>query len=342
MKFGQIDHLVVFGGGQRLLNLIDVSGGFRISIFTADRLLESGVGQCGETLVEELRKRDVDFRSVGNINATDLSQVVTLETMGISLGAPWIFTRKTIEQFEGRFVNGHGAKLPQNRGGGDYSWQIMMGENFGYHLFHLVEEGIDTGKIIYFDEFLFPPSCRTPKEYKDHFVESEIPFFRDFLAKVKAGYEFSEAVQQEYFSSYFPRLSTLHHGFVNWGWRAREIERFICAFDEPYRGASTFFEGKRVFLRKARSDTNNGVFHPFMNGLVFRKSESLIYVAVSDGAILIGEIQDEEGRDIIRKIRAGHRLVTPSKYLDDASNFRAIYDSKGLVDKTLKETKRDY
>ena len=71
--------------------------------------------------------------------------------------------------------------------------------------------------------------------------------------------------QLEYLSIYWPRLSTEHHGYVDWSWSLKDIERFICAFDEPYPGASTYIGSRKVHLKEGYADFNDGLFHPFQS-----------------------------------------------------------------------------
>ena len=49
--------------------------------------------------------------------------------------------------FKNKLFNLHSTGLPQNRGGGGFSWQIMMGVK-SVTARHLVDNGIDTGPII--------------------------------------------------------------------------------------------------------------------------------------------------------------------------------------------------
>lgn len=330
MKFGKIDNLIVFGGSKRAINLLAAAGNIKKQVISAPRYLEAQIPSVNNTFQGWLKENNVDSYAVDNIADFDIDSLIAEKTLAISLGAPWIFRKEFIKKFNGKLLNGHGAKLPTNRGAGGYSWQIMQGLNFGYHLLHQVDEGIDSGKIVHFNEFLFPESCKTPEEYENHSTNAEIDFFKDFFEKINDNFEFQEMAQQEYFSTYFPRLSTIHHGFINWSWNADEIERFICAFDDPYPGASTFCNGKRVFIKKVRLDNRDGKFHPFMNGLVYRKMGGLLYVAAKGGSIVIQNIFDEEKNDITKKIKLGRRFVTPQKYLDEALEYYAVYDSKGL------------
>jgi methionyl-tRNA formyltransferase len=330
MKFGKINGIIVFGGTERAVNLLENAAAFKRTVVSGERLLGASLSSRNCSLGEYLSNNGITYHCVENIKSFDIDGLLDSHTLGFSLGAPWIFDSSFVAKFKGRLVNGHGAKLPQNRGAGDYSWQIMRGLNFGYHLIHKIDGGVDTGNIIMSDEFLFPHSCRTPLEYKNYYIETEIDFFKEFVRKLQHNEDFHEIEQQGYFSTYFPRLSTVHHGLIDWSWGAKDIERFICAFDDPYPGASSFYDGKKVFLKKARTETSEGTFHPFMSGLVYRRTDRTVFIAVKDGSILVEEICDENGNDFMNIVKIGHRLVTPVQCLDDAKSFYAIYTTKGL------------
>jgi hypothetical protein len=77
-------------------------------------------------------------------------------------------------------------------------------------------------------------------------------------------------------------------------------------------------------------DSSDGTFHPFMNGIIYRKTGSYLLIAMNDGSLIINEVFNQDGENIINQIKIGNRFYTPSKYLDDAMSFRAVYDSKGL------------
>jgi methionyl-tRNA formyltransferase len=117
---------------------------------------------------------------------------------------------------------------------------------------------------------------------------------------------------------------------VNWAWSAKEIERFICAFDDPYRGASTFLFGRRLFLKNCRDAGRAESFHPIQAGLVFRRFHGGICVAVGHGAVTIRRVCDEYGNDVTDALKPGDRLHTPTTVLDAALEFRAVYTPSGL------------
>ncbi len=55
------------------------------------------------------------------------------------------------------FINCHPSLLPQNRGANPYFWAIYQGKEKSGVTFHLMDEGFDTGKIIFQEEIRITP-----------------------------------------------------------------------------------------------------------------------------------------------------------------------------------------
>jgi len=334
MRLGKINHIILFGGTQRLANFIALTkagkNNFKITVISSARLLKSYLHDEKNSLQYFLKKNKIEYFNVPDIDVFDIDRYITRNTLGISFGAPWIFKKQLINKFKGKLIGAHSRDLPQDRGGGGFSWQVMRGKFIGRHILHLIDEGIDDGDIIYSAKFRFPLSCRIPEDYEKYMEREEIDFFKRFLKKIKTNYIFRQIPQKEEKSTYFPRLSTMHHGFIDWNWTAANLERFICAFDRPYKGASTFMNKRCIYIRDVKKVDENLSFHPFMRGLIYRKIKGQIFVAVSDGSIAVKQVRYENGEDAFKDIKLGSRFITPFKYLENALSFRAVYDAKGL------------
>ena len=249
----------------------------------------------------------------------------------LSLGAAWIFKSEVIESiFNNRLFNLHGTRLPQNRGGGGFSWQIMMGNRFGFCVLHQVDGGVDTGDIIAADEFIYPPFARIPEDYEKIYLNRNLDFIINFIETHRNRAEQVKPIRQsEWFSTYWPRLNTELNGYVDWSLRANEVERFICAFDAPYKGASTFLNGNKVFLRKVSVSAQDGDFHSFQSGLIYRKSKEWVCVAIKGATLIIEDMRNEDNANILNNVKVGDRLHTPHSFLENAMG-RVIYTPVGL------------
>ena len=159
----------------------------------------------------------------------------------------------------------------------------------------MIQGVYDSGEIIKFKEYLFPSDARTPDDYFKFAVSQEIGFIKEFIEELAQNKDFNTFKLQENFSIYFPRLNTLKNAFINWQWDTFDIEKFICAFDSPYAGATTQINGLLVRIKEARSEQNDGAFHPFQSGLIYKIYNGNIYVATRQGTIIISEVNDEKG-----------------------------------------------
>ena len=125
-----------------------------------------------------------------------------------------------------------------------------------------------------------------------------------------------------------PRLSSRNNGWIDWDNDIVELFAFICAFDDPYLGTSTLLNNKIVRIKSVSFSKAEKEFHPYQFGLVFRKTEKWIIVACKSGSLIIEEIIDNKGTNIVDKIKVGDRFITPHNRLDVAKK-RVFYTPKG-------------
>jgi methionyl-tRNA formyltransferase len=264
----------------------------------------------------------------------DLSHVQKNELMGLSFGARWIFKNELIDDvFYGNLINFHGTRLPHDKGGGGFSWRIMRGDRLGSLLAHLVDEGIDTGPIILQEDYVIPKELTTPSAIAVDYNRRLKIFVENILTSVaKSPYSFKITNQVSGAGSYFPRLLTEIHGWINWDWEPEYLVRFIDAFDDPYSGAKTKWKGRVAQIKKVQLHVGEFGFHPFQSGIVIRKGQNWAVVALKDAYSLIVEhVHGEDGTDLLPFIREGDRFNTSSRILDRAKSTRVMYDSKGPV-----------
>lgn len=335
LNFGPIDKFILFGCCSLLLSVAKriIRDGYQLTVFSAKRHLNEEI-KDGKCLSELLYTNHIPFYESLDINKDlRILENISDKTMAISIGAAWIFDEDFINLFDGKLINMHGTRLPQHRGGATVSWQILRQDRLGFCLMHQVDKGIDTGNIIKYEEFVYPCSCRIPKDYQEYYYNQNMKFFGEFLTEIKNKNDFVCIGQPEYLSSYYPRLNTYKQAFIDWSWSLEHIECFINAFDDPYCGASTFIEGERVFLKDCYVSYVDGRFHPFQAGIVYRIGEGILFVAANEGTLIVKAVLSEDGQSIINNIKVGGRLFTPFEYLEKAKSFRAIYTPCGLKEK---------
>jgi methionyl-tRNA formyltransferase len=334
MNFKNIKNIILFGGGQLLVSIIEVLKleSTKFCVVTSQRHANAIIGEDNNTsFLEYLDNNGINRTVSDNINKDErVLAKIDQYTLGISYAAAWIFKKPFIDLFAGKLVNFHGARLPQSRGGGSVSWGILRSEKVGVSLIHQVDTGIDTGSILAYEEFLFADNCRTPIEFSECQIKYDLKLFKVFSQKIQNGDDLPLIVQPEYLSAYWPRLHTNTHGYIDWNWSLNNIERFICAFSDPYQGAITYLNGLKVRIKKCWISQSDGVFHPFQTGIVYRKNDNVCFIATEQGSLLISCIYDEDGHSIMTNITIGDRFYTPIDDLERAKMSRAIYTAKGL------------
>ena len=99
--------------------------------------------------------------------------------------------------------------------------------------------------------------------------------------------KFKKIKQKHSKSYYWPRLNANKDGMINWNWDVEDIISFIRAFSSPYKGAFTFLGKSRVRIFNAEINSLKRKFHPYQNGIIFRKDKKYIYIANQKGSIKI-------------------------------------------------------
>ena len=179
INYGPIEGIVLLGGGAllRKICLWANSSDYPIKVVTAQRHADEVIDH--QTLSEFLDHQRIEQLIVNNIADSSVKEFIGNPTnlFCLSLGAAWIFNESIISShFDNKLFNLHGTRLPQNRGGGGFSWQIMMGNRLGFCVLHHVDGGIDSGDIVAFDEFIFPPTARKPIDYMNIQIEKNLNF----------------------------------------------------------------------------------------------------------------------------------------------------------------------
>ena len=172
------------------------------------------------------------------------SMLIEGEIIALSFGARWIINREIRDAlFRGLVLNAHGTRLPNDRGGGGFTWRIMRGDRIGNLVLHQIDDGIDTGPVVLSEEYIVPRHIQTPAEHERYYMQELSGFICGFLKKVfTERCHFESTPQLNFSSTYYPRIHTPTHGWIDWSWPASDIERFILAFDDPHPGARTFWE----------------------------------------------------------------------------------------------------
>lgn len=295
---------------------------FKQYTFTSSRHAKEEISK-NLNLKQFLIKNNIKFKILSKID-NRIKSKIKKNSIGVSFGSAWIFKSDFIKKFNGKLYNVHGSNLPEDRGGGGFSWQIMNNKKYLTSTIHYLKPGIDKGEIIFknkteITEKLLPLEWQ--KIYEDktkNFFMSKIKIlFRKKLRKTK---------QNDKASTYWPRLNSKIHGWIDWRWSPEDIINFVRAFDDPYEGAKTKLNKTTFYLKKCSLKKSKTHFHPFQTGIIIRKNRNFISVSCKDSILNFKEILNKNKIKINhKKIRIGDRFNTPYSILEKALNTRVKY-----------------
>lgn len=325
-----LKNIVFFGQSEALNQLIKINQSLKIGsllITSSDQLNKFDKKVVELKVFDKLDNKFINFLS---------KRINIKNTLFISIGARYIFKKKLIEKFFLKnLVNFHGTRLPLDSGGGGFSWKIMRQDRIDNQLVHLVNEGLDSGDIIDNYLSLFPKECNIPIDFERYRLKQFILFYKKFISQIKKGKKFRLKPQSSYLGRYNPRLNTEIDGLINWDMDSYDLYNFINAFDDPYKGASTFLNNNdlgKLYIKKAHLHAGDSSNHSYMTGIVSRHDGEWIVVSTkSKYMLLIEEILNSKGENVIKKIKVGDRFYTPLVELEKSRKKRSFFGTKGLI-----------
>lgn len=269
-----------------------------------------------------LNLNNIKYLVTKNLTIKNIEKIDLKNSVVISAGSPWIFTEKLIKKLGKNFYNVHQSPLPSMRG--SVAPYIIMYDIRSFQVcLHKVTPGIDSGKIIFRKNIFIPSNLKTPLEINNFLQTKNREMLKEFLIKFEKKNKLSEDTQNNFFSSYNTRLSSDINGWIDWNYKIDDLDRFIRAFGEPYKGAKTFINDKQVNIKFIEKSKQDAARHPDEIGKVIRKFENYIIVSVNKGSIYIKELF-WKNQNIINKIKSGDKFYTKMKYLD-LKNRRASF-----------------
>jgi methionyl-tRNA formyltransferase len=186
-----------------------------------------------ENVIQRINGIDPDF-----IFVIGLSQIISYEILNLATEYS---------------IGFHPTPLPKNRGRAAIPWQIILGvQNSKVSLFKL-DQGMDSGDIIYqypyqIDETDYAMDVYTKICYamRNAFIECIPKVYSDSVKFIKQNHD--EAT--------YLLVRRPEDGLIDWNLSGKEIETLIRATSRPYPGAFSFYKEKKVIFWRARIEEN--------------------------------------------------------------------------------------
>lgn len=199
-------------------------------------------------------------------------------------------------------INVHASLLPRYRGPAPIHWALINGDTETGVTTMLMDKGLDTGDILM--------TAREPILPEDTTGSLQNRLARlgaGLLLQTLEGFE-TDALRrtaQDHDQATYAPLLKKNDGRIDWAKPAAAIEPFIRGMT-PWPGASTFWEGTRIKVFRARVVPAVDAAPP---GTVVRVSASELAVATADGELSILELQGASGsRMPVSDFLRGHRI----------------------------------
>ena len=277
-------------------------GGHELGKLTLEFLVDKGENIVGVVMpdtdgdwykgVDEVAKNNnIPFYKENNINRKGfVEKVKDINPDLITVvNFPQILKREIINLPKKGCINTHASLLPKYRGRAPLNWAMINGEDKTGVTVHYIDEEIDTGDIILQKEIEIS---------KDDYI-------KDLLSKVKNMYPeiVSNAVElikkdkveltpQKPSEGFYCGKRTPEDGQINWNKSAEEIYNLIRAVSDPYPGAYSYIDDKKILIWEAELiETNSKQYNKAEPGEIIDKSKEGYIVKTMDSLLEIKNLE---------------------------------------------------
>ncbi len=230
-------------------------------------------------------------------NPRNKESIIFLKKIGeidilFSINYLFIINKEIIEYSKLYTLNIHGSLLPKYRGRTPHVWAIINGENKAGATVHEINIGVDTGDILLQKEVEITKENTGAEVLKKY--NSLYPELIDETIRIILKREVSLRIQDDSKATYFGKR-TPADGEINWNWNRERIKNWIRAQANPYPGAFTYLDKKKMIINKVNF-SNIGYTYQMKNGRIL--SINPLIVKTSNGALEILEYAFEENKEV--------------------------------------------
>lgn len=165
----------------------------------------------------------------------------------LCIGGTQIIPRQVLKIPKMGCLNIHPALLPKYRGRFSTVHALFNDEEYIGVSVHWMDEGIDSGPIIFQTKFKVE-EFDTAKDVYDKFTKVGTQLFTKFINYWIEGKKINARAQDEKLATYYPK-GLPNNGEIDWSWDGRKILRFIRAMTfEPFPPASFKIGEKKMVI----------------------------------------------------------------------------------------------
>jgi methionyl-tRNA formyltransferase len=229
-------------------------------------------------------------RSVNSAKA--LAQLKRLKPdLHVVAGFPQIFKKQLLQIPKLGTINLHAGRLPAYRGGSPLNWQMINGEKKIGISAVLMDEGIDSGRILATAEFKLKEgdTIAEAHEKANHlFPRILLKSIRLVLLKGKQAGRPQKSASATYWHQRQDEDGEIEFKRMT----SQEVIRKVRALTHPYPGAWALLNGKKVRIYAAKMPLSS---HRGTPGRAFYTKNGQIYVGCRDFAVCLEKIKPIQG-----------------------------------------------
>jgi methionyl-tRNA formyltransferase len=221
-----------------------------------------------------------------------ISSIDDLTLVDAELVVSCSFNRCLPEKILKRFkcINIHYGILPQYRGWHPINWAIINDEKQTGYTIHLMDEGIDSGPILFQRriKLIDDDTAASLTEKLNLQLGEDLVHVLKNIKRIKPKKQTGRPL--------YCGFRTPEDGLIDWSLPSRSIFNLIRALSKPYPGAFAYLNSEKIVIELARLPPKDADYRGVPGSVVYIRRPNVL-VATGDGAILV------------EKIRRGDKLV---------------------------------
>jgi methionyl-tRNA formyltransferase len=252
----------------------------------------------------EYQKNEEDFLDLaGKIgclylcteNLNDPSVIETVKNLNpdVAISINWksLVGEEFIRLFPYGMINAHAGDLPQYRGNAVPNWAIINGESQIVLTLHQMNVELDAGPVLLKKPFVLTEDVTIGEVYR--FLRISIPaMYVDILRQIddKTITPLHQSPDPKKSSRCYPRLP--RDSEINWAISAEEIHRLVRAVSEPFSGAYTHLDGRKLTIWRAGYEIPDTPFYGIPGQIAQRDHLSgEVRVVTGQGFLILKEVE---------------------------------------------------
>lgn len=235
------------------------------------------------------------FINTAKINSPQVIEALNdLENIDIAVSINYsgVISQNIINKFRLGILNAHGGDLPRYRGNACQAWAIINGESkIGLCIHKMVGGELDSGDIVNRDYYSVCEKTKIRQVYD--WMNYRIPeLVIESLSKLEIDYNYileKQSKNPKLALRCYPR--TPDDGKIDWHKNNIDIIRLINASGEPFSGAFSSYNGKKIIIWDAEIYEDEEIYLATPGQISNISIEGFIIVITGKGKIKINEIE---------------------------------------------------